>query len=139
LFWLSLTAKERQMTTKEQQRQSAVVWFEIPANDLARATSFYEQILPMKMRPYQGVGAKMNVFPYTEPAIGGAVIEGGGAGHARASTSTPIQAWTWCLPALSPPEDPFFWGARNCPPGMGVFAQVEDNTCARDGSPPPRS
>jgi len=67
------------MTLKKQQRLNTVVWFEIPAADLARATAFYEEILQMKMQPYLGGGARMNIFPYTEPAIGGAVIEGASA------------------------------------------------------------
>src|SRR5260370_42086623 len=69
------TAKEKHMTPKEQQRLSTVVWFEIPAGDLARATAFYESILQVKMRPYEGDGEKLSVFPYNESGIGGARIE----------------------------------------------------------------
>jgi predicted enzyme related to lactoylglutathione lyase len=116
------------MTPKEQQRQSTVVWFEIPAGDLARATAFYEQILQMKMRPYQGVGAKMNVFPYNEPGIGGAVIESGSTEAGRGSVVylNADPSLDAVLQRIEAAGGSVLLGRTELPPGMGVFAQIKD-------------
>jgi hypothetical protein len=116
------------MTPKEQQRQSTVVWFEIPATDLARATAFYEQILQMKMRPHQGVDGKMNVFPYNEAAIGGAVIESAGAGADRGSVVylNADPSLDAVLARIEPAGGSILLGRTELPPGMGVFAQIRD-------------
>lgn len=116
------------MTPKEQQRQNAVVWFEIPAADLTRATAFYEQILQMKMRPYQGVGAKMNLFPYSEPAIGGAVIESAAAEAGRGSVLylNADPSLDAVLARIEPAGGSILLGRTELPPGMGVFAQIKD-------------
>lgn len=116
------------MTPKEQQRLSAVVWFEIPASNLPRATAFYEQILQMKMRPYEGVGAKMNIFPYTEPAIGGAVIEGGSGEAGRGSVVylNADPSLDAVLARIQPAGGSILMGRTALPPGMGVFAQIKD-------------
>jgi predicted enzyme related to lactoylglutathione lyase len=116
------------MTEKEQQRLSRVVWFEIPAVDLARATAFYEDILQLKMRPYQGVGVKMNIFPYTEPAISGAVIEGGaiqpGQGSVVYLNADP--SLDDVLNRVESAGGSILLGRTELPPGMGVFAQFRD-------------
>lgn len=116
------------MTPKEQQRQNAVVWFEIPAGDLTRATAFYEQILLMKMRPYQGVGVKMNIFPYNEPAVSGAVIEGGGVEAGRGSVVylNADPSLDAVLARVEPAGGSILLGRTELPPGMGVFAQIKD-------------
>ena len=63
------------MTNKEQQRLSRVVWFEIPATNLDRAIRFYEQVFETKLIPHVMGSVTMAVFPYTEPAISGCVIQ----------------------------------------------------------------
>jgi uncharacterized protein len=116
------------MTPKEQQRLSTVVWFEIPAGDLARATNFYEYILQMKMRPYQGVGAKMNIFPYSEPGIGGAVIasQNGEAGRGSVVYLNADPSLDAVLARVEPAGGSILLGRTELPPGMGVFAQIKD-------------
>jgi hypothetical protein len=116
------------MTLKEQQRQSRVVWFEIPAKDLARATAFYEEILQIKMVPHQGVGAKMNIFPYAEPAISGAVIEAEGAEPGRGTVVylNADPSLDAVLGRVEAAGGTIVLGRTELPPGMGVFAQFRD-------------
>ncbi len=38
------------MSAKHERRKNRVVWFEIPANDLARATKFYETVLATSLK-----------------------------------------------------------------------------------------
>ena len=120
------------MTEKEQQRLSRVVWFEIPAVNLARATAFYEEILKLKMLPYQGVGVKMNIFPYTEPAISGAVIEGGFEGGTVQHGQAPVvylnadPSLDEVLNRVESAGGSILLGRTELPPGMGVFAQFRD-------------
>lgn len=52
------------------------VWFEIPASDLDRAIGFYERIFGKPLRREQMGGVDLGVFPYEQPATGGAVVKG---------------------------------------------------------------
>ncbi len=55
--------------------RNVAVWFEIPASDFARATGFYESIFSTSLRQEQFGGARMAVFPYERPGVGGCVME----------------------------------------------------------------
>lgn len=55
--------------------KSIVVWFEIPAQDLARCQKFYETIMDLKMQESEVNGHKMAFFPHEGEAVGGAIIE----------------------------------------------------------------
>ena len=48
---------------------NALNWFEIPATDINRAKSFYENIFDIHMDTQEMMGMKMAMFPY-EPASG---------------------------------------------------------------------
>lgn len=55
---------------------NAINWFEIPAANLERATSFYETILAAKLTMDTSFpGMRMALFPYQEPGVGGCLIE----------------------------------------------------------------
>lgn len=55
---------------------NAINWFEIPANDIARAKVFYEQIFNNEMHELDiGDGIKMVLFPAESGTVGGALIE----------------------------------------------------------------
>jgi uncharacterized protein len=115
------------MTPKEQQRLSTVVWFEIPASDLARATTFYERVLQMKMRPYQGGGETLSVFPYTEPGIGGALLEKDNAtGMGSVVYLNADPSLDTVLSRIEPAGGSILVGRTELPPGMGVFARIKD-------------
>lgn len=66
------------MTPKQLQRQSRVVWFELPALDLDRAAAFYERILSVNLKRQDFGGHPMAIFPYPESAIGGCLMKAEG-------------------------------------------------------------
>ena len=55
---------------------NAISWFEIPATDLDRATTFYEAILSTELIPLDmGDDMRMRMFPVSSPeAVGGAIV-----------------------------------------------------------------
>ena len=56
--------------------QPAINWFEIPVTDIARAQAFYEAVLGQPLRREPMGPQTLAVLPYTEPAVGGALIAG---------------------------------------------------------------
>ncbi|MBV8749228.1 MAG: VOC family protein [Candidatus Eremiobacteraeota bacterium] len=56
--------------------KAAITWFMIPAADLARAQRFYETILETTLKAEDFGGRPLAVFPYDQPAVGGALAEG---------------------------------------------------------------
>jgi predicted enzyme related to lactoylglutathione lyase len=59
-----------------QARKHVIVWFEIPAADLARATAFYETILGKKLKYEEMGGEKMSIFASSEHGcVGGCIME----------------------------------------------------------------
>ena len=50
-------------------------WFEIPVQNLQRATAFYEHCINAQFRQEHVAGMSMAVFNYQEPAIGGALVK----------------------------------------------------------------
>jgi predicted enzyme related to lactoylglutathione lyase len=50
-------------------------WFEIPTADLERAVRFYESALGVTLRREEIGGIPIALFPYTEPATGGALVQ----------------------------------------------------------------
>lgn len=55
---------------------NAISWFEIPATDLDRATTFYEAIFQVGLIPMDLEQIKMRMFPISNPetGVGGAVV-----------------------------------------------------------------
>lgn len=70
---------------------NAISWFEIPATDLNRATSFYETIFNIKLQPMDMDNIRMRMFPLndTQTGVGGAVVESGGF-HKPSLTEGPL-------------------------------------------------
>lgn len=54
---------------------NVINWFEIPVQDLQRATAFYEHCIDAQFRQEHVAGMAMAVFHYQEPAIGGALVK----------------------------------------------------------------
>jgi uncharacterized protein len=55
---------------------NAINWFEIPTRNLVEAKRFYEQILGQALTHDLSIpGFKLAVLPYTEPGVGGALVE----------------------------------------------------------------
>lgn len=55
--------------------KNAISWFEIPATDLDRATTFYEAIFGVSMIPVEMPGIQMRMFPVEDmQCVGGAIV-----------------------------------------------------------------
>lgn len=71
--------------------KNAISWFEIPATDLARATTFYETIFNVKLAVLDLPNIKMRMFPLDDmqTQVGGAVVDSGGF-HKPSATEGPL-------------------------------------------------
>jgi len=56
---------------------NTISWFEIPANDFERAVAFYEKIFARPLKREAMGPMQMAVFPYEQPGVSGAVVQGG--------------------------------------------------------------
>ena len=65
---------DTQSTQKETVHLDAVNWFEIPTNDLDRATAFYEMLLGEKMR-VEVFGERIAMFPSSVKGVGGCLVQ----------------------------------------------------------------
>ncbi|MEJ0102709.1 MAG: VOC family protein [Bacteroidota bacterium] len=70
---------------------NAINWFEIPTNDLARATKFYETIFNTKLIPMDTPSIQMRMFPLEDlmTGVGGAIVHSGGF-HKVSATDGPL-------------------------------------------------
>ncbi len=61
-------------------KNNPVGWFEIPVNDIDRATKFYETLLEIKLRRQDAMGYEMVWIPMVDDAYGapGALMKGPG-------------------------------------------------------------
>lgn len=124
------------MNPKQLQRQSRVVWFEIPATDFDRAARFYEQIFALTLKKQQMGPQMLGVFPYEPPAISGCVIAGPNLVAGSAGTIIYVNA----DPLLSTVVDRVAAAGGQVlvrrgelPEGMGVFAHILDTEGNRIG------
>jgi predicted enzyme related to lactoylglutathione lyase len=116
------------MTPKEQQRLSSVVWFEIPANDLERATRFYERILGAALNRQNFEGTAISVFPYAPEAIGGCVLQANGQapGHGALVYLNADPSLDAVLGRVKEAGGRILAPKTALPGDMGVFARIED-------------
>ena len=52
--------------------------FEIPATDLSRAVTFYENVLDIKIKRYEFPEMELGVFPYEDQMVTGLITKGEG-------------------------------------------------------------
>lgn len=71
--------------------KNAISWFEIPAIDLARATTFYETIFGVSLIVMDMPNIRMRMFPLDDmmTQVGGAVVDSGGF-HKPSVTEGPL-------------------------------------------------
>ncbi len=71
--------------------QNAISWFEIPATDLERATTFYETIFGIKLNALDTDNIRMRMFPLDDmmTGVGGAVVDSKGF-HKPSATDGPL-------------------------------------------------
>jgi predicted enzyme related to lactoylglutathione lyase len=71
--------------------QHAISWFEIPSQDLARATKFYETLFGVQLIPMDMDNIQMRMFPIDDPmnGVGGAIVHSDGF-HVPSKTDGPL-------------------------------------------------
>jgi len=117
------------------EHKDALTWFEIPAADLARATRFYETVLAGKLKSEAMGPRRMSIFPYSEPGVGGALMESDGP--LQSANATLVYLWVARLDealervgraggTIALPRTPL-------PEGMGHFAHIIDSEGNRVG------
>ncbi len=118
-------------------RQNVVVWFEIPATNMARAVTFYETLFGVSMKAEQMGPNEMAVFPYDQTsAISGCVIKGahyvpGSDGAVTYLNADP--SIDGVLHKVADAGGKVLLGKTALPPGMGFFAHVLDTEGNRVG------
>ncbi|MDF3831074.1 MULTISPECIES: VOC family protein [unclassified Pseudocitrobacter] len=55
--------------------KNVVNWFEIPVTNMERAIAFYERVMQVSLRREVMDSADMAIFPYDDPATGGALAK----------------------------------------------------------------
>jgi predicted enzyme related to lactoylglutathione lyase len=117
--------------TPKQQRESRIVWFEIPSADFDRAIRFYENILQMKLQRGPFGPTELAIFPYHEPAISGTITppedsptvgRDGVVVYLNADPS--LDAVLERVPTAG---GSVLQGRTELPPGMGCFAKIADS------------
>jgi len=124
------------MSATPAKRASRVVWFEIPAADLKRATAFYESILLTKLRPESTGPHELRIFPYEEPGVGGCLMRGAGlqpgaTGPVAYLNADPVLDDV--LKRVAPAGGKVVVPHTDLPEGMGCFAQIIDSEGNRVG------
>jgi uncharacterized protein len=121
----------RSMTPQrqQQQRESRVVWFEIPAADMDRACRFYETVLATSLNRGQFGPETLAVFPYEKPAISGCINQVQGQQPSASGTVVYLNAdpdLDAALARVAPAGGKVVVPKTALPPGMGFYARIQD-------------
>ncbi len=117
------------MTPREQQTANRVLWFEIPVNDLDRATRFYETMLQTKLKREQFGRAPIAIFTYDPPFVGGCLVQDGGLQPSDRGSMVYVNANPSLDAALERAKEnggQVVTPRTALPPGMGFFASIRD-------------
>jgi len=118
------------MTPQPQpQRESRVVWFEIPAADMDRACQFYETVLATNLTRGQFGPDPIAVFPYEEPAISGCITQSEGIAPGALGSQIYLNAnpsLDDVLERVVPAGGKIVVPRTALPPGMGFCARIQD-------------
>lgn len=75
---ISTAADDVSNNQKSTDMKSFVSIFEIPATDLSRAVSFYQEILSINIEKMEFEGLEMGLFPYEGQMVTGVIMKGEG-------------------------------------------------------------
>ena len=114
---------------------SVPAWFEIPAQDLERASKFYESVLDARLRREDQGSIRMAVFPHDKALPSGALIKADGYRPTEQGSVVYLNVDD-IRPALA--KVPKAGGAvlqpaTKLPDQGGVFAQIRDSEGNRVG------
>lgn len=109
---------------------NAISWFEIPVVDMDRAQRFYETVLGRTLRREDFGGQVLAVFPYDDPATGGALQAGA---NRSAPAGSGIRIYLDCAPSIDAALARIEAAGGQIvaprialPPGMGFIAHLRD-------------
>jgi predicted enzyme related to lactoylglutathione lyase len=112
---------------------AAAHWFEILAQDMNRAVTFYEAILATSLRREDMGGMPLAIFPHEKPAVGGCLMPGA---PSEAGTIVYLNVDGRLDQALAAVADAggTILTARYEPPnGLGSIAHIRDSEGNRVG------
>ena len=114
---------------------SVPAWFEIPAQDLERASKFYESVLDAHLKREEQGSIRMAVFPHDKSQPSGALVKAEGYRPAEQGSVVYLNVDD-IRPALA--KVPKAGGAvlqpaTKLPDQGGVFAQIRDSEGNRVG------
>jgi hypothetical protein len=123
-------------TTAVAEGLAALSWFEIPTADFDRARSFYSRILEIDLPAHPFGPARIAVFPYERPGVGGCLDEGSQSAPSDKGTvvylnvNGRLERTLELVPVaggrvIAPKEA--------LPPGMGFVAHILDSEGNRVG------
>jgi len=113
---------------QQQQRESRVVWFEIPAADIDRACRFYETVLATSLIRGQFGLQTLGMFPYEKPAVSGCICLGEGQPPSTGGTVVYLNAdpdLDAALARVEPAGGKVVLGKTELP-GNGHYARIQD-------------
>lgn len=118
------------MTPREQQRESKVLWFEIPSSDFDRAIRFYETILQTTLNRQFFGPTELAMFPYEPPAVSGCITPPEDAPRTSPDGVVIYLNADPSLDAVLARVDTaggsVTQGRTELPPGMGCYAKIAD-------------
>ena len=124
------------MSAKHERRKNRVVWFEIPASDLGRATKFYETILATSLKAETFGDHELRVFTHDEDAASGCVMKGPGFEPSKSGVVTYLNADPSLDAVLARVEragGKIAVPRTDLPGDMGSFAHIIDSEGNRVG------
>ncbi len=113
-----------------------MVWFEIPASDLARATKFYETILSTSLKAESFGTHELRVFAHDDDAAGGCLMKGPGFEPAKGGVMAYLNADPSLDAVLARVEragGKIALPRTDLPDDMGSFAHIIDSEGNRVG------
>jgi len=120
---------------------SAITWFEIPSQDLDRATRFYENVLGVQLMPDVMGPMKMSLFPADKGQPSGCVIHADGYRPSGDGTTVYLNLRDDLNKPLAKVEmagGKVLQGKTALPEDMGFYAQFLDSEGNRVGFFSPR-
>jgi hypothetical protein len=124
------------MSAKHERRKNRVVWFEIPASDLGRATTFYETVLATSLKAETFGVHELRVFTHEDDAASGCLMKGPGLEPSKSGAIVFLNADPSLDAVLSRVEragGKIAVPRTDLPGDMGSFAHIIDSEGNRVG------
>ena len=124
------------MSAKQERRKNRVVWFEIPASDLGRATKFYETVLATSLKVETFGAHELRVFTHDDDAASGCLMKGPGLEPSKSGAIVFLNADPSLDAVLSRVEragGKIAVPRTDLPGDMGSFAHIIDSEGNRVG------